>query len=113
MKRLLTTTILGLSLMLAPIAFASSQGGDKPKAQPKPSMKMSGRADAIKKCNDDYAAAVKKANDDYAAAMKAARGAKRGKERSDAQAAAAKAKKDAMAAATSAKKECKANAMKK
>jgi hypothetical protein len=112
MKRLLTTTVISLALALAPAALAT-QNANKAKAKPAKTMKtMSPRAEALKKCNDDYAAAVKKANADYAAAVKDAKG-KKGKDRAEAMKAANKAKKDALAAAAKAKKDCIAAAPKK
>jgi hypothetical protein len=112
MKRLLTTTVISVALALAPAALAT-QNANKAKAKPAKTMKtMSPRAEALKKCNDDYAAAVKKANADYAAAVKDAKG-KKGKDRAEAMKAANKAKKDALAAAAKAKKDCIAAAPKK
>src|SRR6185295_1809118 len=78
MKRLLTVTVISLALALAPAALAA-QNANKAKAKPAKAMKMSPRAEALKKCNDDYAAAAKKANEDYAAAVKDAKG-KKGKD---------------------------------
>ena len=77
MKRVLTSAALCVMLALglaAPAALASdNNGGGKAVVQ------MTPRAEAIKKCNDDYRAAVKKANGDYAEAVKDAKG-KKGKE---------------------------------
>jgi hypothetical protein len=106
MKRLITGIALSLTLALgltSPVAFAT---------QAKTAKAMSPRAEAMKKCNDDYRAATKKAADDYAAAIKDAKG-KKGKDRSDAMKAASKARSDAMAAARTAKADCTKGAPKK
>jgi len=113
MKRILTSAVLCLTLALslaAPAAQASQNknSGKKPAA----AAKMSPRAEALKKCNDDYAAAVKKANDDHAAAVKAATG-KKGKDRAAAMKAANKDKADAWTAAKKAKADCVKAAPKK
>jgi hypothetical protein len=111
MKRILTSAALTLTLMLtmaAPATFASQTAMTKAKAQ-KP---MSPRAEALKKCNDDYNAAAKKAGDDYKAAVKDA-ATKKGKDRSDAMKAASKSRSDALATARTAKADCVKAAPKK
>jgi len=111
MKRILTSAVLSLTLALslaAPATFASQTAMTKAK----PAQKMSPRAEALKKCNDDYSAAVKKANDDYKSAAKDA-ATKKGKDRADAMKAASKAKSDALAAARTAKADCVKAAPKK
>lgn len=102
MKRLLTSAAISLALCLG-LAAPASPASQKNSA--KVPQKMSARAEAMKKCNDDYRIAVKKANDDHTAAVKDAR-TKKGKERSDAMTAASKAKADALAAAKTAKADC-------
>jgi hypothetical protein len=104
MRRILTSAALCLTLALSVAAPASLAAQNKNTAK-KAAAKMSPRAEALKKCTDDYTAAVKKANDDHAAAMKDAKG-KKGKEHSDAVKAANKAKTDALAAAKKAKADC-------
>lgn len=103
MKRLLTSAAISLALCLGLAAPASPASQNKNSAKVPP--KMSARAAAVKKCNDDYRIAAKKANDDHTAAVKDAR-TKKGKERSDAMTAASKAKADALAAAKTAKADC-------
>ena|ERR1700754_3573526 len=111
MKRILTNIALSLALMLtlaAPASFAAQTAMTKAK----PAQKMSPRAEAIKKCNDDYSAAAKQANDTYKAAVKDA-ATKKGKDRADAMKAASKAKSDALTAARTAKADCVKAAPKK
>src|ERR1044071_5524022 len=103
MKRFITGTALSLTLALglaSPVTFAAPV---KTKAATQKAAKaMSPRAEALKKCNDDYKAASKTASYTYAAAIKDAK-TKKGKDRSDAMKAASKARSDAMAAARTAK----------
>ena len=104
MKRTLTNVALSLTMIVtlaAPAAFASQTAMTKPKAQ----KTMSPRAEALKKCNDDYKTAVQKANDDYKTALKDA-ATKKGKDQKDAKAAALKSKNDALTAAKQAKADC-------
>ena len=54
MKRILTSTALTLALLAAPAILASQTAMAKAKPQ-----KATPHAQAIKKCNDDYAAALK------------------------------------------------------
>jgi hypothetical protein len=98
-----TALCLTLAFGLAAPTAVASQNANKRK--PKAAVKMSPRAEALKKCNDDYREAVKKANDDHAAALKDAR-SKKGKDRAEAIKAANKAHTDALAKARKDKADC-------
>ena len=80
MKNILTKTVLTLAL-------AASVGGPAALAKAKKPRHTAAHADAVKKCNEDYAAA-----------LKSAKGLK-GKERKDAQAKARQDRKQCLAAA--------------
>jgi hypothetical protein len=111
MKRILTRTMWSLTLMLAlaaPATFAAQTAMVKPKAQ----KAMSPRAEALKKCNDDYSAAAKQAADAYKAAVKDA-ATKKGKDHAEALKAASKTRSEALAAARKAKADCVKAAPKK